>query len=52
VVRLWFGGGATNDFSLETSLVLSTEHGGVSVGGIGSFIEDYQAESVVLREIN
>jgi hypothetical protein len=24
----------------------------VSVGGIGSFIEDYQAESVVLREIN
>jgi hypothetical protein len=52
VVGLWFAAPPTTDFSLETSLVLSTEHGGVSVGGIGSFIEDYQAESVVLREIN
>lgn len=50
-VRQSFVDPPTNDFSLETSFVVSTDDGGVSVGGIGSFIEDFQAESVVLREI-
>ncbi|WP_435196292.1 TrmB family transcriptional regulator [Natronomonas sp. EA1] len=39
----------TNDFTLETSLCLETDDGVVSVGGPGSFIEDYEATSVTLR---
>jgi predicted DNA-binding transcriptional regulator len=41
----------TNEFPLETSLVVSTDEGRVSVGGIGSFIEDYEAASVTLRAL-
>jgi sugar-specific transcriptional regulator TrmB len=48
-VRQSFVEPPTSDFSLETSLVLSTDDGSVSVGGIGSFIEDYEAASVALR---
>ncbi|MFC7137940.1 TrmB family transcriptional regulator [Halobaculum litoreum] len=40
---------ATNDFSLETSIVVETGEGTASIGGIGSFVEDYRAESVRLE---
>ncbi|MFW6317985.1 MAG: TrmB family transcriptional regulator sugar-binding domain-containing protein [Halorubrum sp.] len=38
-----------DDFTLETSFVVETDDGAVSVGGRGSFIEDYRAESVLRR---
>jgi|AntRauTorckE6833_2_1112554.scaffolds.fasta_scaffold05333_4 sugar-specific transcriptional regulator TrmB len=38
----------TNDFTLENSFVVETDDGAVTVGGRGSFIEDYRAESVRL----
>lgn len=40
---------ATNDFTLENSLLVETDDGVVSIGGQGSFIEDYRAEKVTLR---
>jgi len=40
---------ATNDFTLENSLVVETDTDVVTVGGQGSFIEDYQADAVTLR---
>ena len=36
----------TNEFTLENSFIIETEDGPVSVGGRGSFIEDYRAVSV------
>lgn len=48
-IRQAFVDPTTNDFTLENSLVVDTEDGVVSVGGPGSFIEDYQAASVELR---
>ncbi|MFB6126217.1 MAG: TrmB family transcriptional regulator [Halolamina sp.] len=47
-IRQAFVEPATNDFTLETSFVVETDSGLVSVGGPGSFIEDHQAESVTL----
>lgn len=49
-VRQAFVEPSTNTFSLETSLHVDTGDDVVSVGGIGSFVEDYEAESVTLRE--
>lgn len=40
---------ATNEFSLEASLSIETDDGEVSIGGRGSFVEDYEAKSVTLR---
>jgi sugar-specific transcriptional regulator TrmB len=40
---------ATNDYTLETSIVLDTDDGEVSLGGPGAFIEDYEADTVTLR---
>ncbi|WP_123533469.1 TrmB family transcriptional regulator [Halosimplex salinum] len=48
-VRQAFVEPATNEYTLETSLYLETDDGEVSVGGPGSFIEDYEAERVELR---
>ncbi|WP_459192149.1 TrmB family transcriptional regulator [Halosimplex sp. J119] len=48
-VRQAFVEPATNDYTLETSLYLETEDGEVSVGGPGSFIEEYEGELVTLR---
>lgn len=48
-VRQAFVEPPTNDFTLETSLYLEMDDGVVSVGGPGSFIEDYVAASVTLR---
>lgn len=41
---------STNEFTLETSLYLETVDGVRSFGGPGSFIEDYQVDSLTLRE--
>jgi hypothetical protein len=62
-VRQAFVGPPTNDYALEASLVVRTDgaesvDGGppavaagelVSVGGPGAFIEDFQAETIILR---
>ncbi|GAA0231576.1 TrmB family transcriptional regulator [Haladaptatus pallidirubidus] len=40
---------ASNAFPVETALVLETEDGEVSIGGSGSFIEDFEAEDVTLE---
>ncbi len=40
---------STNDFSLETNLVLDTGDDEVSVGGPGTFIEDYEGQRITLR---
>jgi sugar-specific transcriptional regulator TrmB len=48
-IRQAFIDPATNEFTLENSLYLETDEGEVSVGGGGSFIEDYEAASVTLR---
>lgn len=40
---------ATNKFFLETSLIIETDEGEVSVGGPDSFIEDYEGQSVTLQ---
>jgi sugar-specific transcriptional regulator TrmB len=40
----------TNEFFVETSLVIETDDGRVTVGGPGSFIEDFEAHSVTLRK--
>lgn len=40
----------TNEFSLETSFYIKTEKGEVSIGGPETFIEDYKAKSITLRE--
>ncbi|WP_018256256.1 TrmB family transcriptional regulator [Halomicrobium katesii] len=42
----------TNDFTLENSFFIDTGDGIVSVGGKGSFIEDYQSRSVRLRRLD
>ncbi|MCU4718537.1 TrmB family transcriptional regulator [Halapricum hydrolyticum] len=39
----------TNDYPLETSILVETDSGLLSFGGSGAFIEDYQAKSVILR---
>jgi hypothetical protein len=41
---------STNDYTLETSIVLDTDNGEVSFGGPGAFIEDYETALVNLRE--
>ena len=38
----------TTDFSLQNNLILDTGYETVSVGGPGSFIEEYEAESITL----
>ena len=48
-IRQAFVEPTSNDFTLETSFLVDTDEGVVSVGGRGSFIEDYQAETVRLR---
>lgn len=48
-VRQAFVEPTTNDYTLEMSLVVETDDGTVSVGGPGSFIEDYRATGVVLE---
>mgnify|MGYP000058943573 CR=1 FL=1 len=48
-VRQAFVEPTTNDFTLENSVLVETDDGVVSVGGRGSFMEDYQATSVTLR---
>ncbi|QSG13523.1 Sugar-specific transcriptional regulator TrmB (plasmid) [Halapricum desulfuricans] len=40
---------ATNEYTLEMSLVIETDEGEVSVGGPSAFIEDYEADIVALR---
>lgn len=40
---------ATNEFTLEASLYIETDEGEVSIGGRGSFVEDYEAKSIILR---
>lgn len=41
----------TNEFTLETSIYVETDDGEVlSAGGHGSFLEDYEAVSVALRD--
>ncbi|NLV11562.1 TrmB family transcriptional regulator [Halomicrobium mukohataei] len=42
----------SNDFTLENSFFIDTGDGIVSVGGKGSFIEDYQSRSVRLRRLD
>ena len=42
----------TNDFTLENSFLIETDDGTVSVGGRGSFIEDYESESVRLSPLD
>lgn len=41
---------ATSSFTVETSLVVDTGDGRVTVGGWGAFLEDYEAELVTLRQ--
>lgn len=48
-IRQAFVEPATNDFTLENSLIIDTGDELISVGGPGSFLEDYQAKSVHLR---
>lgn len=48
-VRQAFVEPTTNDYTLETSLYLETDDGEASIGGPGSFIEEYEGESVTLR---
>jgi len=38
-----------NEFPIEHSLVLETDDGEVTVGGVGAFLEEYQARSVTLE---
>lgn len=40
---------ATNEFTLQASLSIETDTGTVTIGGPGSFVEDYEARSVTLR---
>ncbi|MFB6152352.1 MAG: TrmB family transcriptional regulator [Haloarculaceae archaeon] len=47
-VRQSFVEPSTGEFTLETSFYIETDEGEVSVGGRGSFIEDYVATSVTL----
>jgi len=51
-VRQAFIEPTTNDFTLENSFLVDTDRGVVSVGGRGSFIEDYQSQSVRLRRLD
>lgn len=41
---------STNDYTLETSIILDTDDGEVSFGGPGAFIEEYETAEVHLRE--
>lgn len=43
---------STNDFSLETSLIVETDDGAVSVGGVGAFVEEYRAERITLEAVS
>ncbi|WP_135662651.1 TrmB family transcriptional regulator [Halorhabdus rudnickae] len=38
-----------NEFPIEHSFVLDTDDGDVTVGGVGAFLEEYQARSVTLE---
>ncbi len=40
---------ATNAFPVEAALVIETEDGEISIGGSGSFVEDFEAEAVTLK---
>lgn len=40
---------ATNEFTLEASMAIDTGDGVVTIGGRGSFVEDYEADSISLR---
>lgn len=48
-VRQGFLEPVTNDFPVENAVVLETDAGDVSVGGVGAFIEDHRAVRVTLR---
>lgn len=48
-VRQAFVEPSTNDYTLETSLYIETDDGEVSIGGPGSFIEEYEGDVVTLR---
>ncbi|MFB6141543.1 MAG: TrmB family transcriptional regulator [Halosimplex sp.] len=50
-VRQAFVEPATNEYTLENSLYLESPDGEVSVGGPGSFIEEYEGETVTLRAV-
>jgi hypothetical protein len=39
---------ATNDFPVENTLFIETEEGTFSVGGLGAFVEDFEARQVEL----
>ena len=39
----------TNEFPIEHSLILETDEGEVAVGGVGAFLEEYQARTVTLE---
>jgi len=41
----------TNDFTLENSFHIETDDGVVTVGGPGSFLEDYESETIALRSM-
>ncbi|WP_123537799.1 TrmB family transcriptional regulator [Halosimplex salinum] len=43
---------ATNEFTLENSLVLETDEGRVSVGAPGGFLEEFRGSSVTLRSVS
>lgn len=40
----------TNDFTLENSLHIETDNGVVTVGGPGAFLEDYESDTITLRQ--
>ncbi|QPV63365.1 TrmB family transcriptional regulator [Halosimplex litoreum] len=50
-VRQAFVEPATNDYTLETSLYVETDAGEVSIGGPGSFIEEYEGQTVTLQPV-
>lgn len=50
-VRQPFAEPATSEFALENSLFLETEDGEISIGGSGSFLEDYEGVAVTLRSL-
>lgn len=41
---------ATNDFPVENSIVAETDDGRITIGGPGSFLEDFEATEVVLTK--
>jgi sugar-specific transcriptional regulator TrmB len=51
-IRQGFVEPPTNEFSLQTSLLIDTDQGEVSVGGPTPFIEDYEGKRITLRRID